>query len=156
MPRFNCVCIDGSDHSIETMQWYLSNYHRPDDTIGLLHALQIPSLRSMGIVAGGSIAMETKAHENIRKMKDAANQVMQKFAAVCKENNVTYKLLLCEHESESCGEMICKTAKENNADVVVLGQRGLSEFSRSLLGSTSDYVLHNSSIPVVVIPPKLA
>ena len=112
----------------------------------------------------GSIAMETKAHEKINKIKEEAQQTMKKYEEICLQklnanstnvgNHAKCKLVLCEHESQSAGEMICKAVKENGAEIVVMGTRGLSQFSRSLLGSTSDYVLHNASIPVTIIPPK--
>ena len=48
--------------------------------------------------------------------------------------------------------IICELAKEKNAASITMGQRGLGTISRALLGSTSDYVLHHSHIPVMVVP----
>ena len=50
--------------------------------------------------------------------------------------------------------MICELAKEKNAASITMGQRGLGTISRALLGSTSDYVLHHSHVPVMVVPAK--
>ena len=49
--------------------------------------------------------------------------------------------------------MICKRAKEQNVDLIVMGTRGLGAIRRTILGSVSDYVLHHSECPVSVIPP---
>ena len=48
--------------------------------------------------------------------------------------------------------MICELAKGKNAASITMGQRGLGTISRALLGSTSDYVLHHSHVPVMVVP----
>ena len=48
--------------------------------------------------------------------------------------------------------VICGLAKEKNAASITMGQRGLGTISRALLGSTSDYVLHHSHVPVMVVP----
>ena len=48
------------------------------------------------------------------------------------------------------GEVIIKTAKEEKAGLVVIGSRGLGLLKRTLAGSVSDFVLHNSPCPVVI------
>jgi nucleotide-binding universal stress UspA family protein len=45
------------------------------------------------------------------------------------------------------------TAREVNADLIVMGARGLSRVKELLLGSTSTKVLHHAHIPVTVVPP---
>ena len=54
------------------------------------------------------------------------------------------------------GATICKLATENGASVIVLGSRGLGTIRRTLLGSVSDYVVHHSHIPTIVIPPPMS
>lgn len=49
------------------------------------------------------------------------------------------------------GEEICKLAREWQADIVVMGRRGLSGFSEILFGSVSNYVLHHSPCAVLVV-----
>ena len=153
MTRTNCLCIDESEHSLYTFNWYLEHFHRTDDIVNLIHITELPQLANMGVHVGGSIALDNKMQENIKKTKEASQQLVEKFTNICDEHKVRYKLLLSE-DHHSPGQIICKIAKENNADTIVLGQRGLSQFCRSLLGSTSDYVLHNSEVPIIVIPPK--
>lgn len=50
------------------------------------------------------------------------------------------------------GHVICQVAKEKHASTITLGQNGTGSISRKLLGSTSDYVLHHSDVPVMIIP----
>lgn len=52
------------------------------------------------------------------------------------------------------GYSIVSMANELKADVVIMGSRGLGAFQRFLMGSVSQYVLHHSTSPVLLIPPK--
>ena len=52
------------------------------------------------------------------------------------------------------GHAICELAAQNKADSITVGSRGLGALSRTLVGSTSDYILHHSNVPVMVVPPK--
>jgi nucleotide-binding universal stress UspA family protein len=53
-------------------------------------------------------------------------------------------------ESGAPAETICAQAEERNADLVVVGSRGMGAVGRWLLGSVSDRVVHLSKRPVVV------
>jgi nucleotide-binding universal stress UspA family protein len=49
------------------------------------------------------------------------------------------------------GEEIVDTANAVDADLIVVGARGLGAFKRLLLGSASDYVLQHAECPVLVV-----
>lgn len=49
------------------------------------------------------------------------------------------------------GRMICKVARSWNADVIVIGRRGLSGISELFLGSVSNYVLHHAPCAVLTV-----
>ncbi len=52
------------------------------------------------------------------------------------------------------GQMIVHVAGEVGADVIVVGSHGKGWFKRVVIGSVSEYVIHNSQIPVLVIRPE--
>lgn len=56
--------------------------------------------------------------------------------------------------NEEVGPSIVSEAKAANADLIVLGTRGMNTLRRTLLGSVSDYVLHHATVPVAVVPPE--
>lgn len=64
----------------------------------------------------------------------------------------------CQFEAEqvhnTVGQTIVEAAQRFEADFVVMGTRGLGTVRRTMLGSVSDYVLHHSSVPVMVCPSK--
>ena len=62
---------------------------------------------------------------------------------------------ILEIDFEPCGGKppveICKYAKANGIDLIVMGSRGQSKFKESLIGSVSSEVLHNASCPVTIV-----
>lgn len=48
------------------------------------------------------------------------------------------------------GHGIVKVAEDEKAAMIVTGTRGMGTIRRKLLGSVSEYVIHHSSVPVMV------
>jgi nucleotide-binding universal stress UspA family protein len=49
------------------------------------------------------------------------------------------------------GKLICEVAKTWDADLIVIGRRGLSGLSELFLGSVSNYVLHHAPCDVLTV-----
>lgn len=49
------------------------------------------------------------------------------------------------------GYSIVKFANDKNFDIIVIGARGLGAIREMFFGSVSNYVLHKSSLPILVI-----
>ena len=56
-----------------------------------------------------------------------------------------------KEESKRPGEVICKLAEDESADLIVIGSRGIGTLRRTILGSVSDYCVHHAHIPVLVV-----
>jgi len=54
----------------------------------------------------------------------------------------------------SPGSTICALARTWQADLIVMGRRGLSGLSELLMGSVSNYVLHHAPCSVLTIQPS--
>lgn len=52
------------------------------------------------------------------------------------------------------GEVICKIAEEEGAQLIITGTRGLGKIRRTFLGSVSDFILHHAHVPVLVTRHK--
>ncbi len=49
------------------------------------------------------------------------------------------------------GSEIVKFAEKNKYDMIVIGARGMGSAKETFLGSTSNYVMHKTKIPVLVV-----
>ncbi|KAK3102580.1 hypothetical protein FSP39_012340 [Pinctada imbricata] len=52
------------------------------------------------------------------------------------------------------GDVVCTVARDEGASLIVTGCRGLGTIRRTLMGSVSDYIIHHSHIPVLVVRHK--
>lgn len=66
----------------------------------------------------------------------------------CKQNNVNF-LDFVDFGDE--GAKIISFSKTNHCDLIVMGSRGIGGVRQLILGSTTNYVLHHSKIPVLVV-----
>ena len=57
-------------------------------------------------------------------------------------------------ESKRPGEVICKLAEDESADLIVIGSRGIGTLRRTFLGCVSDYCVRHANIPVLVVLPS--
>lgn len=75
-------------------------------------------------------------------------EMLKLLADQAKEAGVDAKL--CQRFG-SPSRIICELARELNADLIVLGRRGISGLNELILGSVSNYVLHHASCSVLTI-----
>lgn len=54
-------------------------------------------------------------------------------------------------ETGDAREKILTTAKQNKADIIVIGSRGMGKVKGMLLGSMSQSIVQNSRVPVLVV-----
>ena len=52
------------------------------------------------------------------------------------------------------GETILSSAKDENANLIIVGTRGMGKVRRTFLGNVSDYLIHHSGVPVLVCRNK--
>ncbi|RZR80104.1 hypothetical protein BHM03_00006030 [Ensete ventricosum] len=52
-------------------------------------------------------------------------------------------------------EMICRFAEQMQADLLVVGSRGLSKLRRAILGSVGDYCARHAKCPVLIVKPRV-
>lgn len=74
--------------------------------------------------------------------------VMSMAKSKCMKQNLEF-LDTVEYGNE--GSTIVSFAKKNNYDMIVIGSRGMGIIKEIFLGSTSNYVIHKSKIPVLIV-----
>jgi nucleotide-binding universal stress UspA family protein len=50
---------------------------------------------------------------------------------------------------------LLRLAKDRGADAIVMGSHGRGGFGRMILGSVSQRVVHDATVPVIIVPPHL-
>lgn len=112
----------------------------------IFHALDLPGpelLEIYGLMPSAAV------RELEAKLETAARAKLESYFTALSEARVNYDILL--HAGRP-GEQIVAAAENRLCDLIVLGSRGLGPIRSALLGSTSNYVLHHSSCPVLVVP----
>jgi nucleotide-binding universal stress UspA family protein len=53
-----------------------------------------------------------------------------------------------------CADSILKTAKDLNADIIVMGSHSRKWLENIVMGSVTEEVLHGTTIPLLIVPTK--
>lgn len=139
------VCSDGSDHALQAAR-IAGELARPFQAhITLLSVFDLP-----GMAASYGAAMEIVSYAEVltQMEQEMHDSVQQKTGEVLQKLEVPYQSC---RETGHPVDTILRVAEEKKADLIVLGSRGLGGFTRFLLGSVSDGVLHHAHCPVLVV-----
>lgn len=138
-----CILVptDGSNSSIRALEYAIELVKKTAGKITLLNVQ--PNFST--------------PHAKILFSKKDVEEYTQMIAAEALE---TAKKLVDEAGVPFCVKVrvgipkveICDEAKESKANLIVMGYRGLGAISRTMLGSVSYGVLHETPCPVTIIP----
>lgn len=93
---------------------------------------------SNAVETEGSGELKTQAHNYLRKSKEhLKDQTIQTII-----------------KSGDFAETILETAKELEADIIVMGTHSRRGLEKILVGSVAEHVLNHSSIPLFIIPTR--
>eukprot|EP00794_Sanderia_malayensis_P007333 gene7333-8153_t len=149
MVRIIVVAVDGSSIGELAFTWYLSNLYREDDEVNVIHVHDMSEIEVPYILGPEPVIIPDSYEESIKASYEKSKKLLSEYKKRLEEKNLkSVGHLRTSHGA--AGSEICKLANEIHADCIVLGSRGLGTIRRTLLGSTSDYVLHHSECPVLV------
>lgn len=132
---------DGSKGAEQAVEWVLANASGRATTIHVVQAWHYPSVAGAGMIALPDIDFEPKMAESDTERLAARCAEIGIELTIAVEYGVTENVLL---ESSA------------DADLLVLGTRGLGGFARLLIGSVSHQCATHAGIPVAVIPSSAA
>ena len=134
--RFGTLVVgtDASPESTDAIEWARA-VAGPGDRIVLLHAWQLP------IVSGYDMVVTVDPHEIEQCAKDALAEQVERLAD---------PRIVPVVQQGHPGRALIAEADERDAAMIVVGHRGNSRVSM-MLGSTTNYVLHHTRRPVVVV-----
>ncbi|XP_068670852.1 universal stress protein Slr1101-like [Montipora foliosa] len=141
------IPIDASEHSERACDWYFKNMYRKDgDKVFIIHVSEMAPQGKLETITKEDWDQHVKDHT--QKVKDLEEKYKAKMC--CEEADFAVKLL----SGAKPGEAIVKAIKECEADVVVMGSRGMGVLRRTFVGSVSDYVMHHAHVPVIICPKQ--
>lgn len=150
-PRNILLPIDGSDHSKRAFEWYMKEMRKPVDTIIFVHVIEPnydSKITTFNIYEALTIPdLGTTMHHNISVGKD----ICKAFVSLAKKESIECEAIL--HVGTKPGQSIIESGNKHNADVIIIGSRGIGSLQRTIRGSVSDYIIHHAKVPVTVIPP---
>ncbi len=131
------VPLDGSKNSIRALSNAIVLAKQTDAVITGLFVIQAfpTEIDVVMTVVGKALSKHYKHFMPIAK-------------AMCTKKGIKF-LDVIEYGEK--GSTIVSFAHSNNFDLIVIGSRGMGRIKEVFLGSTSNYVLHSSKIPVMII-----
>jgi len=133
------VPIDGSKNSIRGLQMAIF--------IGMKSGAAITGVYSLDIIPHS----EFQAEGSIKRVLDKEiKKIMIEAARLATQKGIKFREKIMHGDA---GYNIIKLAhdKKENYDLIVIGSRGRGIMKELFLGSVSNYVVHSSKIPVLIV-----
>lgn len=139
------IGFDGSDYAKYAMKFYADNVHMPGDNVIVVYCVELSDVIT---TAHFSVDQEV-LKELIEKETDRIKNVLIAFAKFMRE--IKLNGVVKSTHASTPGLGIINFAKSVHADLIVSGSRGQGKLRRTFLGSVSDYILHHSDVPVLIV-----
>ena len=138
------VAVDGSEHAIKAVLSAVEMARGTDATISLLAVDGCRPLK-------GPLAELAKAEDLGRD--EIFEQVLESAVIIAKiPGDVLFDQQVRIGDP---ADNILTEADRIEADIIIVGSRGLGTYAELLLGSVSRKVLHLAKVPVMVVPSRL-
>lgn len=132
------VAVDGSDGSARALTWAAMLAETVGAELIAVHALGLLEADE----SGQPVPVQGHRDEIRRRFES-------EWCAALDERDVRARRVLQDGPAVS---VLLSVADREDADLIVLGSRGLGGFPEQLLGSTSTQVAQTSNRPVTIIP----
>lgn len=144
------VCLDGSAPAERILSYVSKEAAALRGKMVLLCVIDLPETM-LSINLPGSPAVPVSTQGSVKRTfteEKAADDYLKAQAESLKTQglDVDYVVL-----SGTSGETIVNYAQENDCTLIAIATHGHGGFRRFALGSTADFVVHHSSIPVLTV-----
>jgi len=139
------VCTDGSQHAIEAARAAAEIAQQFESQVLLLNVFDTVSVYapSVGI---WDLTVDQDAFD--RYVLATQQAILKRTGRVFEQAGVPFTPIM---ETGHPMETIVTLAECHQADLIVMGSRGLGAIRRLVLGSVSDGVLHHAHCPVLIM-----
>ncbi|MFH2093284.1 MAG: universal stress protein [Pseudomonadota bacterium] len=129
--------VDGSNHSVNSTRYAIDLARLLDARIILLHCHAIFPI----------VMAEPYFQQAVFDMNQASEKLIGPFQEMLEQSGVKFDIRILEG---SPGNIIPDVAQVEKIDLIVMGSRGVTDFTGLLLGSVAHQVLHKSDCPVFI------
>jgi nucleotide-binding universal stress UspA family protein len=136
------VGVDGSENSVVAVRWALQEAVARKDTV---HVVTCWSPPVMAYPFAPIPDLLSPA-----QLEEQAREVQQRVIAAAKGGEFSDVTITTAVMEGSASRNLLDAAKD--ADLLVVGTRGLGGFAGLLMGSVSHQVVHHAPCPVVIVP----
>ena len=135
------VSLDGSDNSFRALEMAMFLAKKINASIIGIYVVNVLPVTEAQIIDPISLQLEEKKY---------ANEMLKKAKSLCEQNAVSFSQVI---SFGNPGDTIVKFIKnkDNKIDLVVMGSRGRGSMKEIFLGSVSNFVLHKSHVPVLIV-----
>ena len=88
--------------------------------------------------------------EGLEKLKEAGKEYLDHVREILKDPHIRIEIL----EGEP-GPTLLQAARRENIDILVVGTHSRNAFEEMIMGSVTKKLIHDSDIPLLVIPTKM-
>ncbi|KAJ3268469.1 hypothetical protein HDV01_002727 [Terramyces sp. JEL0728] len=142
------IPIDKSDRSEQVIRWAKENLIKPTDLVILFHVYK-DIASEIAMIGSGAYADAIKELEE--QHEKAAFQFVKTFAAVINVGHIHVKGVIIPGNPKKA---IDEQLRIEQPDLIVIGKRRLGKVEQVFMGSISNHIIHNSVVPVIVVPPQ--
>ena len=146
------VCLDGSSAAEEILPYVTDEALAHRSGVVLLRVVSLPETTiPIGIPGEPGIPMFTEAAaRRTRNEEGEADDYLRRIAEPMREKGLDVQCVVLPGVA---GETITNYAQDNDCKLIAMATHGHGGVRRLVLGSTADFVLHHSSVPMLIVRP---
>ncbi|AET59000.1 hypothetical protein HPL003_11215 [Paenibacillus terrae HPL-003] len=133
------VAIDGSQHAMKALEAAktLSKQLQGEPHLTVLHVNPALSMNEPPV----GVDVDERIEEEGRHILEPASDFL-------KDEGISYRMLTGHGDPAS---IICQSAEQEQADLIIMGTRGKGLVSEIILGSVSHHVIQHAPCPVLTV-----
>src|ERR1044071_7422652 len=138
------ICTDGSEHAIHAAEAAADIAKKFGSEVLMINVLTHVMEPALLAIDAGPASWDS-AEEAYEK---AQADIEGRTSAIFQRAGIRFDTI---RERGHAADKIVEIAEQEKVDLIVMGSRGLGTFTRLVLGSVSDGVIHHAHCPVLIV-----
>jgi nucleotide-binding universal stress UspA family protein len=147
------VCLDGSSAAEEILSYVIDEALSYRSKVVLLRVVSLPEITvPIGIPGQPGTPMTTEGTiRRTRNEESEAAEYLKRIAEPMREKGLDVEYVVLPGIA---GETITNYGQENGFEQIASATHGHGGLRHLVIGSTADFVLHHSSLPILIVRPR--